>query len=115
MATLVTVSIDSTTPSIPIPLRDSTILRVYMPALWTDSAIGLLESETELGTYNPVYDDEGVQITLAAGANRVLRIDERIMQHARWCKLYSINAQVAARALKVQVVLLREMIGLGAV
>ena len=115
MAKMVTISLDGTTPSAPFPLLDSTILRVYMPPLWTDSAIGLLESETELGTYNPVYDDEGVQITLAAGANRVLRIDERIMQHARWGKLYALHAQVAARALKVQVVLLRELIGLGAV
>jgi sugar lactone lactonase YvrE len=105
------ITLNGTTPSAAIDLRGQTIMRIELPATWTTSDIGLLESFTADGTFKLVYDDEGNAVTFAGSTgNRVIRCDERIMQHARFAKLYSIVSQGAARAVVVQVVSLKEVI-----
>jgi hypothetical protein len=112
MATMVPITLTGTAQSVPIKVVDSTILRIFMPAAWTTADIGVLESETELGVYGPTYDDEGGIYTIAAAAGRRIRIDASVFQNARFVRFYSLNSQVAPRLLNVQVVLLREVIGM---
>jgi hypothetical protein len=105
------ITLNGTTPSEAIDLRGQTIMRIELPATWTTSDIGLLESFTADGPFKIVYTDEGDAVTfIGSVGNRIIRCDERIMQHARFAKLYSIASQGAARSVVVQVVSLKEVI-----
>ena len=107
----VPITLNGTTPSAAINLVGHTIMRIVLPTTWTDSGLGLLESLRSDGTFRTVYTDEGEAITFVGSTgNRVIRVDERIMQHARFAKLYSLNSQGGAREVIVQVVSLKEVI-----
>lgn len=113
MAKLEPVTLVGTSRSAPIRLVDASILRIYMPAAWDAADIGVEECASPTGTFGPLYDDEGQQYVITTAAGRVVRVDERNFQHARWVRFYSTNSQGAARLLQVQVCLLRELVGMG--
>lgn len=111
MSRIPTITLLGTARSAPIELINSTILRIWMPAAWDAASIGVEECESEDGTYQPTYDDEGEQYLITAAASRMIRVREANFQHARFVRFYSTNAQLSTRSLRVQIVLLRELIG----
>lgn len=77
-----------------IDVSDYVIAAIQMPTSWTTAAITFLASATKDGTYYPVYDDAGTEVTIAsanAAASRVIVNKAVIEQLAglRWIKLRS--------------------------
>lgn len=113
MAQMVPLTLLGTTPCAPIKLIDSTILRIWMPAVWDTANLAVEECPNDVGDFQPTYDDEGQQYLITAAASRMIRVRETNFQHARWVRFYSTNAQLATRTLNVQVVLIRELVWAG--
>ena len=84
------------------------LLAIEMPAAWTAASITFQASSTSGGTYKDVYDDLGSEVTLTAGANRVITIDNNALKLAslKFIKLRSgttatpVN-QAAARVINI--------------
>lgn len=51
-----------------IDCRGYRIARISMPAAWTTAALTFLTSATSGGTYNAVYDDSGLECSIASPA-----------------------------------------------
>jgi hypothetical protein len=94
-----------------LDLSDYAIAAIQMPAAWTTAAITFLACATKDGTYLPVYDDAGTEVTVAsasAAVNRVI-VNKAVLEQLaalRWVKLRSGVAatpvnQVAAAAITV--------------
>lgn len=84
---------------------------IIMPAAWTTAAITFLVCDTVDGTFVPLHDDVGTEVTIAAAAvaaSRAIAIDELAGSLAQWewVRLRSgttsaaVN-QAAARTLKL--------------
>lgn len=110
MATMASVVLTGTARSTPIRLVDSTILRIWIPLVWDTANIGVEEAEAPDKVFGPTHDDEGGQYLIVAAAGRMVRVRGTNFQHARWVQFYSTNAQLAPRTLRMQVVLLRELV-----
>lgn len=110
MANMETVVLTGTTRSTPIRLVDKTILRIWFPATWDTANLGVEEAEADDKVFGPTHDDEGGQYLIVGAAGRMVRVRGTNFQHARWVRFYSTNAQLAPRTLRMQVVLLRELI-----
>lgn len=102
MAAKVTRTLSGTSPTDEIELRDQTILRIQVGASWDSAALYAEEKLSDDGAWAPLYDDEGNRISIAVAASRVVRLDERIFQHARAVRFLSSNSQGGTRTLTIQ-------------
>lgn len=48
---------------------------IIMPAAWTTAGLSVVGCDTAGGTFLPVYDDLGTEITITAAASRIISID----------------------------------------
>lgn len=108
MAAKVTLTLTGTGYTSEVDLKDQTILRILNAGSWTTADL-YVEERIASGTYAPLYDDEGNRVTIAMGATRMVRVDERLFQHARAVRFQSSNSQGAERTLVVQTVRLSEL------
>ena len=69
---------------------------------WDSAALYAEEKLSDDGAWAPLYDDEGNRISIAVAASRVVRLDERIFQHARAVRFLSSNSQGGTRTLTIQ-------------
>jgi hypothetical protein len=80
---------------------------VFMPAAWTAANIGFQVSDTETGTFYPLYDDAGAIVEIGSPAvDNGYSIPAEVFG-AAWVKLWSQDGsandtnQAAARTVKV--------------
>jgi hypothetical protein len=80
---------------------------VLMPAAWTAANIGFQVSDTETGTFYPLYDDAGAIVEIASPAtDKGFSIPAEVFG-AAWVKLWSQDGagsgtnQAAERSIKV--------------
>lgn len=81
---------------------------IIMPAAWTTAGLSVVGCDTASGTFLPVYDDLGTEITITAAASRIISIDSVAGSLAQlaFIKLRSGTSgspvtQAAARTLKL--------------
>lgn len=68
---------------------------IIMPAAWTAAAITVLGCDTRNGTYLPMRDQLGAEISIAAGANMVLNLPPQLLAGAPFLRLRSGTAGTA--------------------
>jgi hypothetical protein len=96
---LVTASIaNGGTTSGEILLKHFVLLGVALPAAFTGASLTFLVAEQPGGTFQPLYDDTGAQVTLGVAAGRSYTLPAAL---AAWpvCKLVSSAAEGGARTL----------------
>lgn len=92
-----------------IDLEGLSMLAIEMPSQWTTAALTFLAAPDSTGTFLPIYDDGGTEVTVAApAAARMISLDTIALKLApyRYVKLRSGTAaastnQAAARTLKI--------------
>lgn len=89
-----------------IPLEGHVVLAVLLPAAWTAADLTILAADTEAGTYLPVYDAAGNEVTWQADTSRWVTVTREATEGFHWIKLRSGTAaaavnQGAARTIKV--------------
>lgn len=90
---------------------DMTMLQIsaiLMPSAWTTANLTVLVSDSPTGTFVPLYDDEGNEVTLTAAASRMIAVNKYALPMASqtYIKLRSGTAatpvnQAADRALTI--------------
>ena len=78
---LITVTIPAgASQSAEFDCRGYRIARIGMPAAWTTAALTFLSASTSGGTFNPVYDDGGVECSIAVPlANQSIGISNLVL------------------------------------
>jgi len=74
---------------------------IQTPAALTGSALAIHASTTESGTYAPVYDSDGVAVSVAAAASRFIGLSQGeadATYGALWVKLVSNASEGADRS-----------------
>lgn len=77
-----------------ISLEDYALVGLMTPAVWTAAAITFAASDSQTGTYNPVYGDDGNEVTIpsaAVVANRVI-VNKTVLEQLAglgWIKIRS--------------------------
>jgi hypothetical protein len=91
-----------------VDLEDAVELALQMPAAWTAAAIYFLASDRMDGTYQPVSDKAGIELTVAAAASKTLSLGTYKNELApfRYVKICSGTSgakvnQVAARTIRI--------------
>lgn len=51
------------------------LIAIVMPEAWTTAVLTFAAAATLAGTYYPVYDDAGVEVTVQAAASRAIGVD----------------------------------------
>lgn len=72
-----------------LDITDRVILAVELPATWTAANITLLASQTAGGTFLPVKNQDGTDLTITAAAAQVNVISALLTQGLRYVKLRS--------------------------
>ena len=89
-----------------IDFRDLTMMIVRMPVAWTVASIGFHVSDTEAGTFLPIYDEDGAILEIVTPVADTAYAAPPALSGAHWVKLWSQTAgadvaQVAERVLPV--------------
>lgn len=84
------------------------IMQLQMPTDWTAANITVLTCSTKDGTFQPLYDDAGNEVTIQSAASRNISLDINMLKlaSASWIKFRSGTAgtpvnQAAAREIKL--------------
>ena len=54
--------------------RGMRLAKIFMPSAWTAAGISFTEAEASAGTFNPLYDDSGLEIAVTAAASTTIAI-----------------------------------------
>lgn len=91
-----------------IDLLGFNLFAIEMPSEWTTAVITLAACSESGGTFTPVYDDAGVEVTIQTGTSRVIGLDLAALKIGalRYIKIRSGTVgsavtQEAARTLKL--------------
>ena len=81
-----------------INLSDYAIASIQMPGVWTAAAITFLACATETGTYLPVHDDAGTEVTIASTVAVVSRVivNTPVLEQLAGLRFIKIRSGVAA-------------------
>lgn len=87
-------------------LGEGGIVGIYMPADWTAASLTFAAALSEDGTFNPVYDQDGTELTVAADADRYIVLNPADFAGIRFMKIRSGTSgsavtQGGARVLEV--------------
>lgn len=96
-----------------LDLTEFTITGIIMPAAWTAADLTLAASDAAGGTFVPVYDAAGTELTIQADTSRFIALSPDATRALRFAKLRSGTSgsavnQGAARELVVIVEALGE-------
>jgi hypothetical protein len=69
---------------------------IIMPGTWTAAGLSFAASETEDGTYLPLDDALGVEITLTVAASQRIVLPIGLLRSHNWIKLQSGTSAVPA-------------------
>lgn len=68
---------------------------VYMPAAWTAAGLSFAVCETEAGTYVPLVDSLGAEVTLTVAAGQAIALPIGAVRGWNWIKLRSGTSAAA--------------------
>lgn len=77
------------------------LIEIKTPAAWTSSAAIVPELSHDNVSFSPLYDSLGNAVTVAADANRMIRLDVALFWGARYLRFKAGN-QASARACSVR-------------
>lgn len=104
-ANTLTIPSGGTTTSGNVDLGDKPLVALLIPASWDGGNLTITASDTAGGTYGPVYDSTGSQITITVGgAARVVALvgtQLQAMASLRYVKLVAASAVAADRSVVV--------------
>jgi len=89
-----------------IDFQAFSVLVVHMPAAWTAASIGFKVSNTQDGTYQAAYDDNGALLQIDSPAASKSYVSPAQLSACHWVKLWSQDGagantnQAAARSLR---------------
>lgn len=81
-----------------IDLREYAIAAISMPAGWTTAALTFLASSTAAGTFLPVYDDAGTEVSIASAnvvQDRVI-VNKAVLEQLAGLRYIKLRSGVAA-------------------
>jgi len=55
------------------------LARIYMPEEWDAADLTFTEAEKPSGTFYPLYDDNGIEITILANAERTITVSSNAL------------------------------------
>jgi hypothetical protein len=87
-----------TSQSAAIDMREYVIAALLMPAAWDLAAITFLACDTQGGTFLPVYDDAGTEVTIASAnavAGRAI-VNKTVLEQLAGIRWLKIRSGVAA-------------------
>ena len=58
-----------------VDLEGFALVGIVMPAAWTAAVLSFAAAAASGGTFNPVYDDAGTEVTVQAAASRAIGVD----------------------------------------
>ncbi len=58
-----------------VDLEGQAVQAIQMPAAWTAANLTFVASDVTGGTFNPVHDDAGAEVTVTAAAARCIGLD----------------------------------------
>ncbi len=70
-------------------LDGATLYKIVFPSAWTTASLSFLESESESGTYTPVYYGNDEVVLTSAGASRTIRVNPSDFLAVKWMRLRS--------------------------
>ena len=68
---------------------------LHMPAAWTAAAIGFRVANQSGGTFQPLYDRDGLIVRIVVAVDRSYPLPEELYG-CRWVQLWSVNASTGA-------------------
>lgn len=80
----------------------STIVGLVMPGAFTGTAL-TFQGSADGVTFQPIYDDTGLQVSVAVAANRAIGLDTKSLPLSSWAflKLVSNGAEGADRVIQL--------------
>jgi len=81
--------------SAPLQLNGLMGEAIIMPATWTAAGLSFAACETEAGTYLPLVDALGVEITLTVAASQRIALPIGLLRGHNWIKLQSGTSAAA--------------------
>lgn len=78
-----------------IDVRDSVVAALVMPAAWDAAAITFAVSDRLDGTYVPLYDDFGTEVSVTVSTSRQVALDTNKFLGVRFLKVRSGTAASA--------------------
>ncbi len=93
---VITVATSATT-SAAVSLIGVTILGVITPSALTGTSLTFQVSSSAAGTYVPLYDSAGTQVSVTVAASRGYYLDPAIFAGWRYVKLVSGSSEAADR------------------
>lgn len=72
-----------------VDLEGGALVGINMPAAWTAANLTFLSSEYKDGTFDPVYDTAGTEVTVTAAASRNINISPDGFRGMRYMKIRS--------------------------
>jgi hypothetical protein len=76
-------------------LNGGMVEAIIMPASWTAAGLSFQSSETEAGSYLPLFDALGDEITLTVAAGRTVILPLATVRGVDWLKLVSGTSALA--------------------
>lgn len=81
-----------------IDISDQCVVGIIMPAAWTAASITLAGAAAKAGTFVPVYDAAGTELTITADASRFIALAPDATRGVRYLKVRSgTNAAAVAQ------------------
>lgn len=68
---------------------------IVMPSAWTAAGLSFAVAETEAGTFTPLVDALGVEVTLTVAASQTIVLPIGLLRAANWLKLRSGTSAAA--------------------
>lgn len=72
-----------------VDLTEKTLVGIIMPASWTAAVLTFAAASASGGTFVPVYDAAGIELTVQASTSRMIAIAPDALRGARFVKVRS--------------------------
>lgn len=67
---------------------------IVMPAAWTAAGLSFTAGDTELGTFQPLFDGLGVELTMSVLASQTIVLPISMIRAFNWLKMRSGTSAV---------------------
>ena len=84
-----------------VSLQGAVLYALRIPATITGTSISLEESDSEIGTFRPVYDNTGALVSVPVSASRTCVFAPSTVHGLRFIKLVSSASEGADRSIGV--------------
>jgi hypothetical protein len=91
----------SETKSAEVDLRGTTLCGLYMPAAFTGTTLTFEAATSSGGTFVPVYDELGNQVSITVSSSRFISLDPAEFAGIQFLKAVSGSSETAARIINL--------------